>query len=193
MLWLPLIVQKGIFQIYLCPVDIVHSYFGELLSIIGCLVGAKEGDKWVKSAIKFLGNHIFTLYFNSKHSYLCFPLYQIYTECCRTSLCLEIWVMKEYKLQSSWTKYGWLKYGTPLFIVLSADHKPAPSRYFVPVCYTKSGDIVGTHGCAMLAKWNDNGLLQENQSYMTVDTKEPETQKFIFSQHKRTRNLHASI
>jgi len=48
------------------------------------------------------------------------------------SVCVEIWVMKEYKVHSSWTKT----------LVLSISGIP----YFPPVCCTKSGDIIGTDG-----------------------------------------------
>ncbi|XP_029128869.1 F-box/kelch-repeat protein At3g06240 [Cajanus cajan] len=65
----------------------------------------------------------------------------------------EIWVMKEYKVQSSWTKT----------IVVSVDH--IPSKYFSLVCSTKSGDIVGIAGTAGLVKCNDQGQLQELQHH----------------------------
>jgi F-box interacting protein len=46
----------------------------------------------------------------------------------------EIWVMKEYKVNSSWTKT----------LVFPIDR--IPTRYFYPLCCTKSGDIIGTNG-----------------------------------------------
>lgn len=46
---------------------------------------------------------------------------------------IEIFVMKEYKVQSSWTK-------TFVFRTLNNDDLP----YFYPFCCTKSGDIIGT-------------------------------------------------
>ncbi|KAG4380386.1 hypothetical protein AAZX31_16G148100 [Glycine max] len=65
----------------------------------------------------------------------------------------EIWVMKEYKVQSSWTKT----------IVVCVDD--IPNRYFSQVCCTKSGDIVGITGTTGLVKCNDKGQLQEHRSY----------------------------
>jgi len=47
---------------------------------------------------------------------------------------VDIWVMKEHKVHSSWTKN----------LVLPID--VIPSRRFSPICFTKSGDIVGTDG-----------------------------------------------
>lgn len=67
---------------------------------------------------------------------------------------VEIWVMKEYRVQSSWTKT----------IVVSAENIPS-GMYFFPVCYTKGDDIFGTDGSTGLAKYNDNGELQEHRSY----------------------------
>ncbi|XP_058733747.1 F-box/kelch-repeat protein At3g06240-like [Vicia villosa] len=45
---------------------------------------------------------------------------------------VEIFVMKEYKVHSSWTK-------TLVFPIINND-----LSYFIPVCHTKSGDILGT-------------------------------------------------
>ncbi|XP_014518032.2 F-box/kelch-repeat protein At3g23880 [Vigna radiata var. radiata] len=67
---------------------------------------------------------------------------------------LEIWVMEEYRVQSSWTKT----------IVVSAENIPA-AMYFSPICYTKDGDIFGTDGWTGLAKYNGKGQLQEHRSY----------------------------
>ncbi|XP_061345428.1 F-box/kelch-repeat protein At3g06240-like [Gastrolobium bilobum] len=58
----------------------------------------------------------------------------------------NIWVMKEYKVKSSWTK--------------SIDG--IPNVYFSPICSTKSGDIVGKDG-GRLMKYNDKGQLQEHR------------------------------
>ncbi|KAK7284390.1 hypothetical protein RJT34_19135 [Clitoria ternatea] len=65
----------------------------------------------------------------------------------------EIWVMEEYKVQSSWTKT----------IVVSVDH--IPNRYFSLVCSTESGDVVGTDGRTGLVKSDDKGQLKEHRSY----------------------------
>lgn len=66
---------------------------------------------------------------------------------------VEIWVMEEYKVLSSWTKT----------IVVSVED--IPNQYFSLICSTKSGDIVGTDGSTGLVKCNDKGQLQEHRSY----------------------------
>jgi F-box interacting protein len=67
---------------------------------------------------------------------------------------VEIWVMKEYKVPSSWTKA----------IVLRVDG--IPKEYFIPLCFTKSGYIIGTDISGTgLAKYNDKGQLLEYHSY----------------------------
>jgi len=67
---------------------------------------------------------------------------------------VEIWVMEEYRVQSSWTKT----------IIVSAENIPA-AMYFFPICYTKDGHIFGTDGWTGLAKYNGKGQLQEHRSY----------------------------
>ncbi|WVZ20503.1 hypothetical protein V8G54_007825 [Vigna mungo] len=67
---------------------------------------------------------------------------------------VKIWVMEEYRVQSSWTKT----------IVVSAENIPA-AMYFFPIYYTKDGDIFGTDGWTGLAKYNGKGQLQEHRSY----------------------------
>jgi F-box interacting protein len=64
---------------------------------------------------------------------------------CRT---VEIWVMKEYKQNSSWTK--------SLVIPIDA------GLYFSPIYSTKSGDIIGTSNIGRgLVKYNNKGQLLE--------------------------------
>jgi hypothetical protein len=53
-----------------------------------------------------------------------------------------MWVMKDYKLHSSWTK------------ILDIDF---PTLNFSPICFTKSGDIIGTDSEVGLIKYNDKG------------------------------------
>jgi F-box interacting protein len=66
---------------------------------------------------------------------------------------VEIWVMKEYKVHSSWTK----ALVFPIYDI--------STRYFYPICSTKSYDIVGTSGdCTVLQKYNGEGLLLEQDS-----------------------------
>nr|KYP59437.1 F-box/kelch-repeat protein At3g06240 family [Cajanus cajan] len=65
----------------------------------------------------------------------------------------EIWVMEEYRVQSSWTK----------IIVVSVDQ--VPTRYFTLICSTKGGDIVGKLRSTTLVKCDAQGQLLERQYY----------------------------
>ncbi|GAU41600.1 hypothetical protein TSUD_196700 [Trifolium subterraneum] len=65
---------------------------------------------------------------------------------------LEIWVMKEYKVDSPWTK------------ILVHSFDDISRKYFFPICSTKSGDIIGTHAFSV-AKCDDKGQLLEYHSY----------------------------
>ncbi|CAJ2659772.1 unnamed protein product [Trifolium pratense] len=64
---------------------------------------------------------------------------------------IEIWVMQEYKVHSSWTK------------TVHFSYDPAPS--FNPIYFTNCGDIVGTVGDGGLVKFNDKGVMLEYRSY----------------------------
>ncbi|GAU26311.1 hypothetical protein TSUD_56090 [Trifolium subterraneum] len=66
---------------------------------------------------------------------------------------VDIWVMKEYKVHSSWIKTH----------VLPID--AIPTKYISPLCSTKSGDIVGTDDRTRLVKYNDEGQLLGCRSY----------------------------
>ncbi|XP_058759122.1 F-box/kelch-repeat protein At3g23880-like [Vicia villosa] len=66
---------------------------------------------------------------------------------------VNIWVMKEYGLHSSWTKT----------LVLSI--VAIPTRYFYPICCTRNGEIIGTDGGTGLFKYDDKGQLLEHHSY----------------------------
>jgi len=66
---------------------------------------------------------------------------------------VEIWVMNEYKVHSSWTKT----------LVLPIDGISTLS--FHPICSTKNGDIVGTDGVTQLLKYNDRGQLLQHGSF----------------------------
>jgi F-box interacting protein len=61
---------------------------------------------------------------------------------------IEIWVMKEYKLYSSWTK---TLVFDPVFL----------NFYFTPICSTNNGNIIGTSPGCRLVKYNDKGQLLE--------------------------------
>ncbi|MCH88420.1 F-box protein [Trifolium medium] len=65
---------------------------------------------------------------------------------------LEVWVMKECKVDSPWTKT----------IVLNSGYSP---KCYPLICSTKSGYIIGTNGGTVLAKYNDQGQFLEHHSY----------------------------
>jgi F-box interacting protein len=64
-----------------------------------------------------------------------------------------IWVMKEYKMHSSWTKT----------LVLSVD--AIPNHFFQPIYSTKNGDIIGRNLGTRLVKYNDKGQLLWQRSF----------------------------
>jgi F-box interacting protein len=64
---------------------------------------------------------------------------------------VDIWVMKEYNVQLSWTKI--------LVLPIDTDH------YISPICCTKRGDIIGTNGHTGLVKYNDKGEFIDYNSY----------------------------
>lgn len=61
---------------------------------------------------------------------------------------VDIWVMKEYNVHSSWTKT----------LVLRMDTIP----HIFPICCTKCGDIVGT------IRYDDKGEFLEHTYYVKV-------------------------
>ncbi|KAK7243581.1 hypothetical protein RIF29_38386 [Crotalaria pallida] len=65
----------------------------------------------------------------------------------------RIWIMKEYKEQSSWT----------MSTVVAFDNLPTKS--LSPICTTKSGDIVGKDCDTGLVRFNVEGKLLEHVSY----------------------------
>ncbi|KAI5416058.1 hypothetical protein KIW84_041196 [Lathyrus oleraceus] len=66
---------------------------------------------------------------------------------------IEIWLMKEYNVPSSWIKAIIL----PMEIL-------SPHQ-FTPICSTKNGDIIGTDGENILLRYNDEGETIEGSSY----------------------------
>ncbi|KAK7292358.1 hypothetical protein RIF29_08136 [Crotalaria pallida] len=65
----------------------------------------------------------------------------------------DIWIMKEYRVQSSWSKS----------IVVAIDD--LPSKYFSPICSTKGGDIVGLDCSTRLVKCDAEGRVLEHCSH----------------------------
>ncbi|XP_057435571.1 uncharacterized protein LOC130728210 isoform X1 [Lotus japonicus] len=57
----------------------------------------------------------------------------------------EMWIMKEYKVQSSWTK------------IVFSTHDESPC--FFPICFTKCGDVFGSDEFGRLLRLNDKGKL----------------------------------
>ncbi|KAL5066738.1 hypothetical protein RYX36_017625 [Vicia faba] len=70
---------------------------------------------------------------------------------------VEIWVMEEYKVNSSWT----MTLALPLDVI--------PIEDFSPLCRTKSGDIVGTDHGSGLVKYDKNGQFFEQHFYTNND------------------------
>ncbi|XP_057425805.1 F-box/kelch-repeat protein At3g23880-like [Lotus japonicus] len=60
----------------------------------------------------------------------------------------EIWVMKEYRVQSSWTRY---------FVL--------PEYYFLPICFIEGGGVFGSNNSGRFEKFDDNGELLEDHTY----------------------------
>ncbi|KAK7295543.1 hypothetical protein RJT34_18453 [Clitoria ternatea] len=79
---------------------------------------------------------------------VCYPGYRMEVDV------IEIWVMKEYRVRSSWTKT----------LVVSASLNFVPGA-FSPMCYTKGGGIFGTFGPGWLVKFDDKGELIEELRY----------------------------
>ncbi|KAL5162733.1 F-box protein CPR1 [Glycine soja] len=63
----------------------------------------------------------------------------------------EMWVMKEYKVQLSWTKS----------YILSTKNFPL-SYHFFPICFTKNGEILGSNSSNKLVRLNDKGELHSH-------------------------------
>ncbi|RDX72306.1 F-box protein CPR30, partial [Mucuna pruriens] len=75
----------------------------------------------------------------------------------RTTM-LEMWMMKEYKVHSSWTKSFLLPIRHDSFVSI-----------FYPLCFTKNGEILGTDGGKVLAKFNHKGQLLEHSTHDCKD------------------------
>ncbi|MCH80111.1 F-box protein, partial [Trifolium medium] len=69
---------------------------------------------------------------------------------------VEIWVMKEYKVHSSWTK-------TLVIPIPGEIYDEIPCFY--PMCCENSGDIIGTDGRSALVKYNVKGQLLGHYSF----------------------------
>ncbi|XP_058731768.1 F-box/kelch-repeat protein At3g23880-like [Vicia villosa] len=72
---------------------------------------------------------------------------------------VEIWVMKEYKVSSSWT----------MALVLSVDLIVCPKALFFPLCCTKSGDIIGVDEEDGMFKYDKIGQFLDLHSYPNYD------------------------
>lgn len=70
---------------------------------------------------------------------------------------VDIFVMKEYKVDSSWT----MTHALPYDVI--------PNEGFCPLCCTKHGDIVGTDDGGGLVKYDKNGQFLEHHSYTNDD------------------------
>ncbi|XP_058766165.1 F-box/kelch-repeat protein At3g06240-like [Vicia villosa] len=70
---------------------------------------------------------------------------------------VDIFVMKEYKVDSSWT----MTHALPYDVI--------PNEGFCPLCCTKNGDIVGRDDGGGLVKYDKNGQFLEHHSYTNDD------------------------
>ncbi|XP_057455223.1 F-box/kelch-repeat protein At3g06240-like [Lotus japonicus] len=68
---------------------------------------------------------------------------------CSYRVMAEIWMMKEYKVHSSWTKS----------YVLPTDN--IPHNFFLPMSFTKSEGLFGSNCSGSLVKFNSEGVLTE--------------------------------
>ncbi|XP_061341688.1 F-box/kelch-repeat protein At3g23880-like [Gastrolobium bilobum] len=84
---------------------------------------------------------------------------------CSDDVC---WVMKEYKVQLSWTK----------FIVSSNRYIPCDSHF--PICFSIGAGIVGSDDIRKLLKLDDNGELLEISRIMRWFVKEGPVQSAIY-------------
>ncbi|XP_058726921.1 F-box/kelch-repeat protein At3g06240-like [Vicia villosa] len=75
----------------------------------------------------------------------------LWTMDCKNSR-IEIWLMKEYNVNSSWIK------AIVFPVQILSPHQ------FSPICSTKNGDIIVTNGTRLL-RYNDKGELIEGSSY----------------------------
>ncbi|XP_050870498.1 F-box/kelch-repeat protein At3g06240-like [Lathyrus oleraceus] len=66
---------------------------------------------------------------------------------------VEIWVMNDYTVHSSWTKT----------LVLSI--AVISTQYFSPICCTRRGEIIGIDGGTGLVKYDEKGHFIEHRSY----------------------------
>lgn len=95
----------------------------------------------------------------------CMQKYQLYglrelggclSVCCSRRACgmVEIWVMKEYKVLSSWTK-------TIVIPAYDIPHNQFPDQ-FSPICIAKDGGVFGSSIGGRLEKRDDEGKLREH-------------------------------
>ncbi|TKY73304.1 F-box protein CPR30 [Spatholobus suberectus] len=75
--------------------------------------------------------------------------------CFATPGTTEMWIMKEYKVHSSWTKS--FAFSTTTYVPLD--------DIFLPICFTKNGEILGHDGTKTLVRLNDKGELLERWTH----------------------------
>ncbi|XP_050909953.1 uncharacterized protein LOC127123822 [Lathyrus oleraceus] len=86
---------------------------------------------------------------------------------------IEIWVMKEYKVNSSWIRT----------LVLPVDLINSPNQDLIPLCCTKSGDIIGIDENNGLVKYDKNGQFLERRSYFDYDLRSKATMYIEATMH----------
>ena len=71
---------------------------------------------------------------------------------------VEIWVMKEYRLSSSWTKR-----------IVVTDYR-IPLHHLSPICFNRSGEVIAKDDRVGLVKLDDRGELVELRAYCSTST-----------------------
>ncbi|XP_057452967.1 F-box/kelch-repeat protein At3g23880-like [Lotus japonicus] len=84
---------------------------------------------------------------------LCYPAQHIW------DVAAEIWIMKNYKVQSSWTKS----------FVLPVNYDIRDRFFVLPLCSTKSDGFISTNCSGGLSKYNNKGVLIEHTSTFDPD------------------------
>ena len=77
----------------------------------------------------------------------------------------EIWVMKEYKVHSSWTKTLVLPQHVIPYHDFDLLYYSRTVDKFHPIYYTENGDIIGKYGGTRLVKYNDKGQFLGHHSF----------------------------
>ncbi|RDY08303.1 F-box protein CPR30, partial [Mucuna pruriens] len=123
---------------------LVHSYYGFHPVIIAFDVMERKLSEIPLPPDLADRSEIYDLRLMGKCLCLCFLGYE--------SGPAEMWMMKEYKVQSSWTK---------LYILPPICYPPR--CYFAPICFTRDGEILGYDNSKTLVRLHHRGELLEHR------------------------------